>query len=37
VPDRFIAHASRNEMYQEVGIDAASVAAVFTSDSPSQV
>lgn len=37
VPDRFIAHASRNEMYEDIGIDAASVAALFTSDSRSKV
>jgi 1-deoxy-D-xylulose-5-phosphate synthase len=37
VPDRFIAHASRDEMYEDIGIDAASVAALFTSESRSQV
>jgi 1-deoxy-D-xylulose-5-phosphate synthase len=37
VPDRFIAHASRDEMYRELGLDAAAVAARFTSDTRTNV
>ena len=37
VPDRFIAHASRREMYADLGLDAKSVAARLTSDSHTKV
>ena len=37
VPDRFIPHATLREIYQELGLDAPSVAARFTSESPSPV
>jgi 1-deoxy-D-xylulose-5-phosphate synthase len=37
VPDRFIPHATPREIYQELGLDAPSVAARFTSESPSPV
>ena len=37
VPDRFIAHASRAEAFAELGLDAKSVAARFTSQTRSRV